>query len=81
MGWVLKCQSTHTLHNAFVVVELAICEKKMKTRLLIIIIAIAVFAIVAVLLFGVSHIFDNSSAYRVLDVKMNVSGVKQSYEV
>ena len=39
------------------------------------------FAIFAVLFFGVSYIFDNSGAYRILDVEMNVIGVKQFYEV
>jgi len=56
----------------------------MKTRLLIIIglvIVSAITVIVFSILFGVTHIFDNSSAYQVLDVKMNVIGIKQFYEI
>ena len=56
----------------------------MKTRLLIIIglvIVSAITVIVFSILFGASHIFDNSSTYQVLDVKMNVIGIKQFYEI
>jgi len=51
----------------------------MKTRLLIIIGIIITITIS--FLFCVFYIFDNSSAYTVLDVEMNVIGVKQFYEI
>lgn len=56
----------------------------MKTKLVIIIGLVIVSAITVIafsILFDVSYIFDNSSTYQVLDVKMNVIGIKQFYEI
>ena len=56
----------------------------MKTRLLIIVGLIILSAIIMTVFFtfsGIFYIFDNDSLDTILDIQMNVTGIKHSYEI